>query len=299
MARGPSHRQQQARSRLSANRISRIALETLKGGVGKTELVAAMAAEDTRQGLHVLVVELDPQGTFTNRTLGVEAESVPRTVGTVIRDVIAGGDPATEARKAILRMQDPRLPLDETKRHAWGQLDVLVCNQECGGLQLPSEHLRVLDRIVSAVESDYDRIWFDFSPSITVLAQTGRYAAHRFIGVTEAAKGAIRGIWQWRDTLSKIDQHHPADVLDTSRVVINKYAQREVEEQLRARELEDELGLDTHGGLLLSPHIPRRAVVRQAEGAELPIWYYGGSEAREIAERLSRLHTKIVKENKR
>lgn len=275
----------------------RNAIETLKGGVGKTEITAHMAAEDTRQGLRVLVVELDPQGSFTARTFGVDSDTAPRTVGDAIRDAVDGKDPAKAARNSLLRMDDPRLPLDPEKRQVWGKLDVLPCNQACTGLDMPASRWHVLNDVITAIEGDYDRIWFDFSPSITTLALAGRYAARRFIGITEAARGSVRAIEKWHATLGKIDEHHPAELVKTCRVVINKYLERETEQAHRALELQQEIGLATHGGLLLSPTLPRKAVVMQAEGAEKPLWAYNSTEARRMSDLyITPLHKNITKE---
>jgi chromosome partitioning protein len=57
-----------------------IAVSTQKGGVGKTTTCLSLGASLAELGMHVLVVDLDPQANLT-QALGVDPESLRHTVG--------------------------------------------------------------------------------------------------------------------------------------------------------------------------------------------------------------------------
>ena len=57
-----------------------IAVSSQKGGVGKTTTCLSLGASLAEQGLHVLLVDLDPQANLT-QALGVDPENLRRTVG--------------------------------------------------------------------------------------------------------------------------------------------------------------------------------------------------------------------------
>jgi chromosome partitioning protein len=57
-----------------------IAVSSQKGGVGKTTTCLSLGASLAEQGLHVLLVDLDPQAHLT-QALGVDPESLRHTIG--------------------------------------------------------------------------------------------------------------------------------------------------------------------------------------------------------------------------
>lgn len=57
-----------------------IAISSQKGGVGKTTTCLSLGASLAEQGLHVLLIDLDPQAHLT-QALGVDPESLRHTVG--------------------------------------------------------------------------------------------------------------------------------------------------------------------------------------------------------------------------
>lgn len=141
-----------------------LAISSLKGGVGKTTTAVNLAAAAARAGRHVLLVDVDPQGSVAP-SLGLSPE---RGIG----DWLVGG-----ASFAETVVHDAR-----------PGLDVVAAG---GDLIAAEEHLREkgkekrrhrLERRLSEIENDgYDAVVLDCPPGVSLLLENAYLAADELV----------------------------------------------------------------------------------------------------------------------
>lgn len=234
---------------------------SLKGGVGKTSITLGLASAAVAAGLRTLVVDLDPQA---DTTLALGAS------GAAAQDVAAVLDnPADYVVKSALATS------------AWDRdlLDVLMGSAESSRHDGPTYEHR-LGRLSTALSTldEYELVLVDCPPSLGGLTRQGLTACDRALVVTEpglfsvtAAARAFRAI----DDLRR----GPAPHLQPLGVVINRVRPRSSEQAYRQAELEG-----MFGPLILTPMIPERAAMQQAQGAGRAIHDWPGAPAVELAQ---------------
>ena len=238
---------------------------SLKGGVGKTSVVLGLASAALSRGVPTLVVDLDPQADAT-MALNVD---VPEA--NVVADVLAN-----PRRKTVLNAIVPA---------GWAEgqetpLDVIQGSSASAAHDGPRATDRVLARLSQAIErtEGYGLVLIDCPPSFGTLTRSGLVASHRAIVVTEpalfsvtAADRALRAIDELRRST--------APALQPLGVVVNRYRDRSPEHRYRLTELGE-----MFGPLVLSPAIPERSVLQQAQGASMPVHRWPGAAAHELSE---------------
>lgn len=234
---------------------------SLKGGVGKTSITLGLASAAVAAGLRTLVVDLDPQA---DTTLSLGA------TGAAAQDVAAVLDnPADYVVKSALAASswDPDL------------LDVLMGSADSARHDGPTYEHR-LGRLATGLDTldEYDLVIIDCPPSLGGLTRQGLTACDRALVVTEpglfsvtAAARAFKAI----DELRRTSAPH----LQPLGLVINRVRARSSEQTYRQEELEG-----MYGPLILSPVIPERAAMQQAQGAGRAIHDWPGAPAAELAE---------------
>lgn len=159
-----------------------IAINNIKGGVGKTLLVRELAYHLAQHGARVLMIDLDLQGTLSE-ICGVYNDELP-TWKNVIKGEIKAADLA--------------IPLRDN-------LSIIPCNIDMGGVErdigqknkalLIKQHLKELQK-------DYDVIVLDTRPEISDMNLSAIISSDVVIVPAKADAGSFKGI---KDTFREIE----------------------------------------------------------------------------------------------
>ncbi len=242
-----------------------LSISSLKGGVGKTTVTLGLASAAFARGIRTLVVDLDPQSDVST---GLDVSNAGHLN---IADVLENPKEKT-VRQAIA-------PSGWTKSHE-GTLDVLIGSPSAINFDGPHPSVRdvwKLEEALASVEDDYDFVLIDSAPSLNALTRTAWAASDRVIVVTEpglfsvaAADRALRAIEEIRRGLSSR--------LQPLGIVVNRVRPQSIEHQFRIDELRE-----MFGPLVLSPQLPERTSLQQAQGAARPLHVWPGESAQELA----------------
>ena len=238
-------------------------MSSLKGGVGKTTVALGLASAAFSRGLRTLVVDLDPQSDVSTG-MDVNPENHAN-----IADVL---EKPKSVRSAIA-------PSGWNKHHE-GAIDLLIGSPSAINFDGPHPSIREiwkLEEALAVVEADYDLVIIDCAPSLNALTRTAWAASDRVLVVTEpglfavsAADRALRAIEEVRRGVSPR--------LEPVGILINRTRPQSMEHQFRIKELKE-----LFGSLVLSPQLPERTSLQQAQGAAKPVHLWPGEAAQEMA----------------
>ena len=232
-----------------------------KGGVGKTSTTLAIGVELARQGLRVLLVDMDPQSNLTT-AIGVDQSQLPRS----IYDVLLAPD---DGVSGVIVDTPYGVALAPAKLVLAGA-EMMLVNQV--GREL------VLRSALSSVQDHYDLCLIDTPPSLGVLTINALCAAHDVIVPLQAHALALHAIPQLEDTIKRVRILNPA--LKLTGIVVTMVdrrttVSRQVEEEARR----------VYGDLVFATTIPQATRMIEAPAAGQPIGMYAPDSAAAIAYR--------------
>jgi cellulose biosynthesis protein BcsQ len=253
-----------------------LSVSSLKGGVGKTTITLGLASAAFAKGVPTLVVDLDPQSDVST---GMDVGVTPVSVADVL-----GNPKEKTVRSAIV-------PSGWTRGRN-GTIDVMVGSPAAINFDGPHPSVRdiwKLEEALAHVEADYDLVLVDCAPSLNALTRTAWAASDRVSVVTEpglfsvaAADRALRAIEEIRRGLSPR--------LQPLGIIVNRARTQSLEHQFRIKELRD-----MFGPLVLSPQLPERTSLQQAQGAAKPLHVWPGESAQELAGMFDQLLERVLR----
>lgn len=237
-----------------------VAVVSLKGGVGKTSTVLGLAGAAWERRLPTLVVDLDPQG---NASTVLD----PPEVRFSASDVLA--DPGSELLAHAITAS------------GWGAgVDVLASDTLLERHNQVAGHSSSLAlRIAMTGLRGYELVLIDTPPSIAGLTRNALAAAHYALVVTEPSLFALQGCQAALEALDAVQGDNLR--LRCAGIVVNRLRPQSTEHRFRLDEL-----ANAYGDLVLSPPIPDRIAIQQAEGACVPIQAWRSAGAREVSDAL-------------
>jgi cellulose biosynthesis protein BcsQ len=255
---------------------------SLKGGVGKTTVTLGLASAAVHRGVDTLLVDLDPQ---MNATATVDPDSASAS----------NGHPGGRRWTVAEVLDDPsRKVIDKAIRvSAWGEsLRLLPGSERTENHNHPDPGSKTLFRLANAlakVSPLPELVLVDCPPSLGQLTRSALTAADRAVLVTEPSLFAVTGVQRALEAVqTERLAHRPA--LQPLGVVINRFRPRVTEHEYRLAELRD-----LFGPLVLSPVLPDRSAVQQAQGAAIPIHQWPTAGAREVAQSFDALLDRLMR----
>ena len=223
-----------------------------KGGVGKTTTTVNIAVALALAGLHVLVIDLDPQGNAST-ALGVE-----RTAGTPsIYEVLLGEYTAAEAIQTC-----PDAP----------RLGCIPATIELAGAEIElvgmDERESRLKKAIDGVEAEFDYVFIDCPPSLGLLTVNAMVATSEVLIPIQCEYYALEGLGQLLRNIDLVKQHlNPG--LDVSTILLTMYDGR--------TKLADQVASEVRkhfGPRVLASVIPRSVKVSEAPGFSQSVMTY-------------------------
>jgi chromosome partitioning protein len=173
---------------MSAGRI--FAVVNQKGGVGKTTTSVNLAAALARAGHRTLLIDLDPQGNATMGS-GIDKRAAPRTVYHVLLGL---------GEVARIRLHSQA-----------GDYDLLPANRELAGAEVELVELNHregrLKAALAGVRGDYEFIFIDCPPSLSLLTLNGLVAAQAVLIPMQCEYYALEGLSDLVGTIKRVRAH--------------------------------------------------------------------------------------------
>ena len=218
-----------------------------KGGVGKTTTTVNLAASLAKLGQRVLLIDLDPQGNATMGS-GVDKHSLPSTVYHVLLGL-------KSIQAAIVQPPEVGYALLAANRDLAGAEIELV--------DLERREYRLKDAL-ALVQNQYDYVFIDCPPSLSMLTLNGLCSAQGVIIPMQCEYFALEGLSDLVNTIRSLHAHLNPElkiicllrVMFAMRITL----QQQVSEQLK-----------THfGDKVFDAVIPRNVRLAEAPSYGLP-----------------------------
>jgi chromosome partitioning protein len=200
----------------------------IKGGVGKTTTAVNLAYLAAQSGLRTVLWDLDPQGaaSFMFRIK-------PRVKGGG-RALISGKRPLDEAIKGTDFDNLDLIPADFTYRN----MDLLLDAGDAGRTDEKGppggKPARKLGRLLSPLKSEYDAVFLDCPPSVSLVSENVLHAADVIVVPLIPTTLSVRTLEQLSDFVAGFRGRRPRILAFFSMVDRRKKLHKEITEKLSA-----------------------------------------------------------------
>jgi chromosome partitioning protein len=215
----------------------------IKGGVGKTTTAVNLAYLAAESGLRTVLWDLDPQGaaSFMFRIK-------PKVKGGG-RAIISGKRPLDDAIKGTDFDNLDLIPADFTYRAMDLLLNADRASSADGGKSrggtksgegaksedgTGSKSVRTLARLLAPLAAEYDAVFLDCPPSVSLLSENVLYAADVILVPLIPTTLSVRTLEQLSDFVAGLKRHRPEILAFFSMVDRRKKLHREIMEKLSA-----------------------------------------------------------------
>jgi len=174
-----------------------IALANQKGGVGKTTSAMNVAAALRKNGLRVLLIDLDPQASASDWLLGREALQLHRGGRSVYHALLKGAEINTCIIPGKTELEGAQRSFDIVSSH----IDLA----EADSRREPGfEH--ALSEVIEDVREDYDFIIIDAPPNLGLMTYMALVAADAVLIPVQTEPPDAMGVALLLDTVQKVQR---------------------------------------------------------------------------------------------
>ena len=254
--------------------INIFAIANQKGGVGKTCTTVNLAACLGEMGRKVLVVDMDPQGNSSS-SFGVNKNEAENTIYEVMLEECTLG----EAIVKDVAKNVSRVPANVNL----GAVEIEMAGKEKANLTLRKE--------LDFVKDEYDYIFIDCPPAISLMTVNSLAAAGGVIVPVQCEYLALEGLGQVIETINLV-RSRMNPTLDLTGILFTMYDSRTVLSNDVVDSVKNTVKYHT-----FESKIPRNVRLSEAPSFEVPITVYdpkcSGAEAyRKLAEELDEMMKK-------
>ena len=169
-----------------------ISVVNQKGGVAKSTTTLNLGVGLVRQGKKVLLIDADPQGSFTASLGYVEPDDIGTTLATIMMNII----------------NDEEIAEEEGILHHEEQVDLLPANIELSALEVTMSNVMsrelIMKEYIDTMRSRYDYILIDCMPSLGMMTINALVASDTVLIPVQAAYLPVKGLQQLIRTISMV-----------------------------------------------------------------------------------------------
>jgi len=253
-----------------------IALTNQKGGTGKTTSTVNLAAFLAALGKFVLLVDLDPQANATSG-LGIEPEKLRKSLYHTLAGQVS--------------------PQEAIRKSGILGLEILPASADLAGATVElvnvSQREFRLQKLLSAIRTNYDYILIDCPPTLGLLTVNGLVASESIIIPVQCEYYALEGLGQLFNTI-KLIQDSLQPNLEILGAVLTMYDKRN---RLSRQVLKEVIRY--FPGRVFEAIIPRNVSLAEAPSHGQPILKYdphskGAKAYRQLAEEIISLDSQNI-----
>lgn len=236
-----------------------VSVINMKGGVGKTTLATQIAWHATVQlDKKVLIIDLDPQANASQSVMSPETYvSYLDAGGLTIADVFEQFTP-TGANGGSPTKVDPEKAIYRRAEYWDGSLlDIVPSRLELSWtLRNPTGKETLLPRFVSKIESQYDLILIDCSPTDSILTDAAYHCSRYVLVPIRAEFLASIGFPLLNRSIEAFQMRHEDKVIEVCGLVFNDYVRNDTKRENKLAKADVEAKAEEYGWYVFENDIP-------------------------------------------
>ncbi|KEZ78917.1 ParA family protein [Salinisphaera hydrothermalis] len=244
-----------------------------KGGVGKTTVLANLAAIAADRGKRTLVIDLDAQCNASQYLLSSDG-----------RQAECGSADFFEATLERGRRGDDLA--DYVTETPFDNLSIIAAHPDLESIRVKLEAKHKIYKLRQGLEKldDYDEIFIDTPPALNFYSQSALIAADRVLVPFDCDDFARQALYALFDNIHEIQEdHNPALAVDG--IVVNQFQPRAKLPQRMLAELTEE------GHPIIDAHVTSSVKVRESHDASIPLIHY--APGHKVTQQLVALYDKL------